>query len=436
MALNSLTINEKGRGETNASSIIPYPPAYVKRNDTWEEVDLSQDLTKLIAQDPLQLTQLEVDELKLAKARFACLFAAIFASPIKIPTALLEDQITKEIETAVASQSNAVFYPYYHVFVTDQDLSIDKKKSTVRADIGSKLGTLNLYTRHPLCDTGLGLIRDTLEAIYDTVRDAEILTAYVRKPYYPDNKFIDHWIMRYVEPWFSVPYKLDVVNSSHPAWHHNGIQNSKQYVREVCSDLLEGFYPPKDTNEKDILPKLFFQTESNKVTPDSQRYFLYCYNILIERVIDHQITWSAPRSKWFPPFMPSFLFFLGLRALVHEAIEGEAAHTFPESIEFGSNHDTSWVEIKLKALNGESLQKRWIEKIDTQIKQNKLPILTGYCGELYRLWKGIIRISDSAKEELDTISLSNLFVKEVNIITICVQSNSAKLTWDNPKVEK
>lgn len=430
------------RKSISPQEIVPYPPAYIWRDESWLKVDL----TNL----PVSLSSEEQKELKLARERFAWLFESIFRPCLLISGCASEDETMRRVFREL-DRKEIISYPYYHVFLTDQDLSLEHKRSDGATRIGSKLGTLNLFTPFPLCDVGLGLIRDTLEAVYDSVRDAEVLTEYARVHYHEDAT-IDLWVRAYCEPWHSSALEAQ----AQKPWNHDEIDrlsDLKPYVGRICSDLLGGFRL-LNAEDKQHFAKALFQTEGiskgkrvhredrcDVNPPDSMRYFVTDDIAMIAEAV--RISGFEGRlpgislggGRWYPPVIPGFVVFMALRNLVQEML---LANSPPEEVTFGCDLDFSWIGVRLRPSRfsePRAHEARFREKSGNGLRDP----LTGLSGAVWRAQRCCVDIQEPARRmaEQSSLSLVPLDVlggaSRLRLTDIVWGDYSIEFRWRNPK---
>jgi hypothetical protein len=222
--------------------------------------------------------------------------------------------------------------------VTDQDLAL-KNQDSALIGIGRKIGTFNLYTQAPIGDDAVGLIRDFIESVYDTVRDAEWVTASERAVYHAD-PFIAKWL-RVVFEW------IKVCREAEP-WSHNAIDS------KIAGRMRLLLGDDALTNEQAVMDaKRLFQwripgnlEEAHLPTAPVLRRFLGALSCSASIEVDH---------KWVPPVLPLAKFLLPLRFLLADM----EATVSPRAISLWSRGKTFGLTISLDPGRGKGAQREY-----------------------------------------------------------------------------
>lgn len=262
-AQEHLVFKEYGEdGIKVAVNVVPYPPAYVFRNSRdgkrprfpedhdataikdpdVEAIEVDQETLVPMKPPhwsvvPEELNDTEKKEIDLSKRLFAYLFTSIFDPTFTVPKDIhTDDSVIRVMATmASAASKTSVAYPFYHVMICDQDIAPPRVGDHAKQVLTGKLGTLNLYTPYPICDLGLGLLRDSLEAVYDSVRDAEILTYAFRAKYHADDRISN--ILKCILLAYDDNYE-PLVDRSGAVWTHDALEKATDFYWNLAKEAF------------------------------------------------------------------------------------------------------------------------------------------------------------------------------------------------------
>jgi hypothetical protein len=283
------------------------------------------------------------------------------------------------------------------------------------------------------------------------VRDAEIRMHSTVFKFFPNDIAADNILSLYLSPW----EKIVKISSKHYCWHHEhfGAKYTPAYIPDIALGISPALRLPNGTIDEHLAKTLFQTNHRNcKSLPDNARYLT---KESAARILPPIITSLFPtcpvtfevsqeNSFWYPPFLPSILFFLGVRALLVNEANGTDKKPIPASIILKCSKSISILEINLNVISGSNIEARIASK-QNDINPDKL--YDGLCGRAQYITEGRLGLIHgkppdensllSYRESLSTaVDLSNpihMIEKAFAGIHLNIKNGSLIFSWNNPE---